>query len=164
LYETEEISSNLTFFAGTSDMSAVETWDLIIQNYITFYGVGDNKLSIDNWFSLFSDLSINVVDEATAAYTWYRDIEKIIRIPLVNIEVEKGVYYEHKELLSVSYHQDNKHLNIRAKHATTLFVGTYGFIEGNVGFGIDGSSANGDINKPTWLLGLEAGIRARVTF
>lgn len=164
LYETEEISGNLTFFAGTSDMSALETWDLILQNYFAFYGEGDNELSFDNWFSVSSNSLINIVDEATVAYTWYKDIERIIRIPLVNIEVEKGVYYQNKESLSVSYNQDNEHLNIRARHATTLFVGSYGHIEGNVGFGIDSSSPSGDQNRPTWLFGLEAGIQARVTF
>ena len=164
LYETEEISSNLTFFAGTSDLSALETWDLIMQNYLAFYGEGDNELSIDNWFSISSDSDINVVDEATIAYTWYNDVERIIRIPLVNIDVENGVYYKNKESLSVSYHQDNEHLNIRARHATTLFVGSYGHIEGSVGFGIDSSSVSGDLNTPTWLFGLEAGIQARVTF
>jgi hypothetical protein len=71
--------------------------------------------------------------------------------------LKKDVYFKHEESITLDFAGPDFNFNLIAGHSSELFLGDIGSALGVLHFGVG-------FENETWLLGIEGGIRVKVTF
>ncbi|MCK5197931.1 MAG: hypothetical protein KAR21_06250, partial [Spirochaetales bacterium] len=172
-YQTEEIT-NILSIGGEykSYMTDVLEDPVFNLNHTLYLNFNINKQdSVDlesshNWTWMPLDWN----SSTSGSYNWQVEPRKPIKIPLLYKEESEGKpYFEHIEKLTVSTsirdEQKEYSLTLTANHTTNLIISDTGIISLYAGIGWDQKNiTTGDVTTKYYLLGIEAGISAKLTF
>ena len=106
----------------------------------------------------------------SGSYNWVVTPNNPIKIPILyDKNDEKDSYFEHGEKLTISTSIRDKQkefsLTLTASHTTNLIIADTGNISLFAGIGFDQKSINIDaVSTKYYLIGIEAGISAKLTF
>ncbi|MCK5199735.1 MAG: hypothetical protein KAR21_15365, partial [Spirochaetales bacterium] len=172
-YQTEEIT-NILSVGGEYNSYMTEIFDdpIFNINYSLYLDFSINqKKSVDlsssqNW--TLNPFTWN--SSTTGSFNWVVIPDKVIRLPLIYDENnEKETYFEHSEKVTISTSLLNEKnefaLTLTANHTTNLIITDTGTISLFAGIGFDQkniTSSSGNIKY--YLIGIEAGISAKLTF
>ncbi len=156
LYETDEYSWNTGFTANTAS-SETTSYEILLQQLLLFSKSDNTQLSISNRMEIgFSDETA-WEESLETVFSWITSLPQGITLPLVNIEMKNDVYFKHLESLSLDASGPVPGFGLLLGHSSELFFGGAGSLLGLLHIGVS-------YRDKTWLLGLEGGIRAKVTF
>ena len=153
-YSTDEFSWNLGTTAHYAAGSFAH-YTMLLQHYLYFSLHSGEAFIIDNRFELSTENSLSWTESFSATFSWLTPIESGISLPSVNIEIEKDVYFRHKESLSVDI--EDVLLEFDIGHTSELFLSDIGSISALLHVG----AAQED---NAWFFGAEGGLRARISF
>ncbi len=172
-YQTEEITNILAIGGEYRSYGTELLNDPVFNiNYSLYINLSlSQKNSIDiqsshNW----EWIPLKWNSSSSGSYNWQVIPNKLIAIPLFYDKNENNKpYYEHKEKLTLStntnFETKENSFTLTVNHSTDLIFTDKGNISIFAGFGIDQKSiTNSGLTSRYYLLGIEAGISAKLTF
>ncbi|MDA3941118.1 MAG: hypothetical protein PF693_17710 [Spirochaetia bacterium] len=173
LYQTEEIT-NIFSIGGDyrsymTDFFNDPVFNLNYSLYLNFSLSQKSSAGIQsshNW----SWIPLTWNSSSTAYYNWLIIPDKMIKVPLLYEEnSEDKPYFEHTEKLTISssniYEQNENSITFTVNHSTDLIFTDKGNISFFAGIGFDQKNiTNTAWTKEYYMLGVEVGISAKITF
>jgi len=172
-YQTEEITNILTLAGAFGNYTTKIFTDPVFNlNYILFLKLNINKQDTIQLESNqnFSWLPVIWKNDITASYIWEVIPDKVIKIPVFqSTENDSKPYFEHSEKITWStssdYSLNTSTITLTLNHSTNLIFKDRGNISIFAGLGIDQKNIeDSDSSIKYYLLGLETGVSAKLTF
>jgi hypothetical protein len=155
-FEDDEYSWSAGFGANFVSNDTT-TYQLLLQQLL-FFGSGEkSQLSISNRTEIDWGTETEWNEVLETIFTWNTPLTTGISIPLINIEIEKDVYFKHEESVSLDISGSPINLTLLLSHSSELILGDIGSLTGLLHIGVG-------YGEEIWLFGLEGGLRAKVTF
>ena len=156
LYQSDEYTWS-TAFTMNSPSTGPNSYETLLQQLLIFTADDETHLTVSNRAGVVWGSTVSWEESLEAVFSWIIPLSGGISLPRINIELEKDVYFTHQESLGFDANGPESGFGLVAGHSTELFFGDYGSLLGVLHIGVDYSNN-------TWLLGIEGGIRAKVTF
>lgn len=154
IYSSDEYSWSLRGGVYFSD-GGFTHFTTLLQNYLFFEGGGEEQFTIDNRFEISTETDFSWKEALDTAFIWRTPVEKPISLPVLNIVFEKDVYFMHEESLELDLSADS--FELRLGHKSELVLGDTGSISALLHLG----TAH---EESVWFLGVEGGVKARISF
>jgi len=157
-YKTEEITTTLKFSMETSDSWKRKYSNFNLQNYLTFIGNNNNKLSFENSYSVNYNRKKTRLEEGSLSFLWHTFPENNFKLPFFKDKSQERTHFQHNEILRWSIEKEfgNRVFSIFIKHETRLVFPEIGFASIHLAFGISKD------RHP--VSGIEGGIEMEITF
>jgi hypothetical protein len=163
-YNTDEFTSSLQFNLDVMGGNIPQPAELILQNYLSFYGNSNNVLSFENRFEAdFIDTNLsNMLD---FKFIWNRPMKDKFNLKFMNTLIDKEHFWSHEESLGLKFtHPWEKNdsvettsININIKHLSKLTVPSLGALRTWLKLGFYG-------DEELFRTGFEAGLELEMSF
>jgi hypothetical protein len=154
-YESDEYSWNSGFTANIAS-AVTNNYEILLQHLLLFAAGDHTQASISNRTRVIWGEMTAWEETLEAVFSWITAIPNGISLPSINIALKKDVYFKHEESLRLDISGPMTGFGLLLGHSSELFLGDSGSLLGVLHIGV----GYGD---ETWSLGLEGGLRAKVT-